>query len=43
MKVYVQAKRQRISRTANVYKVIEAMNWNKPTFMDKGRFGYICK
>lgn len=40
MKIYAS---NRSPETANVYKVIDAMDWNKPTFMNKGKDGYICK
>lgn len=38
MKIYAS---KRSPETANVYKVIDAMDWNKPTFMNKGKDGYI--
>ena len=42
MKVYVCAAR-RSPKTANVYKVCEAMGWSKPTFIDLSPNGYRVK
>ena len=42
MKVYVKASNRSL-KTANVYKILEAMDWNKPTFMDATSSGYRLK
>lgn len=42
MKLYVKAS-NRSTKTANVYKILDAMDWNKPTFMDATSSGYRLK
>lgn len=41
-KCYVEASR-RSPKTANVYRILDVMDWNKPTFMDATSSGYRLK
>jgi len=43
MKRYIKSAKARSPIKQNVYDVCEAMDWNTPTFADKGKYGYICK